>query len=464
MHSDKIIQFFDEAFNEKKCHELCKKYQFIKRSTSKLNGQEFIKAMIIPSKGSSTDSLKGLCKRLLTFNDESQLSSQALCKRINSPAACALMKGVLNQLLIKVHEQITYFCPKLAEGIKGFNRILVEDSSIIVLNEKLEAKYKGTNRGGCSGKAQVKIDLITDISKGILIDAQLFRGNEPDRSFAERILNIIKEGDLIIRDLGYFTINAFQKISEANAYFLSRLLPGVLFFLNKDDKDPLDIGTYLKQKVFQKQNIISLKGFLGKDKVSIRLIMYRNSEDVMNKRLREANIVAKSKGRTMSKSKRLSLHFSMFITNIPEEMLSDEVIGTIYRLRWEVELIFKRWKCQLEIDYLKGINENRINCLIWSRLCMIIIVELICGYFRSAAAKLFDLEISEVKLINYLLRESRFYYAVGNNRLEAFLEEMMKDTPRMLLKDRRRRRTMRERVLQGESYYEIQHSENQRIG
>lgn len=459
MHFDKIVQFFDEAFNEKKCHELCKKYQFIKRSSSKLNGQEFIKAMIIPSKGSSTDSLKGLCKRLRKFNNELQMSSQALCKRINNPAACALMKGVFNELLIKVHEQITYFCPKLAEGVKGFNRILVQDSSIAVLNEKLEAKYTGTNRGGCSGKAQVKIDLITDISQGLLIDAQLFRGNEPDRSLAERILSIIEKGDLIIRDLGYFTINAFKKIAESSAYFLSRLLPGVLFFLNKDAENPFDIGTYLKKKVHQNQNIISLKGFLGKDKVPIRLIMYRNPENVVNKRLREANRVAKSKGRTMSESKRLLLHFSMFITNIPKEMLSDEAIGTIYRLRWEVELIFKRWKGQLGINYLKGINENRIECLIWSRLCMALIVELICGHFKSMANKLFDLEVSEVKLISYLLRESEFYYAVAENRLEAFFEEMTKEAQRMLLKERRHRKTMRERVLQGESYYEIQRFE-----
>lgn len=463
MHSDKTVQFFDEFFNEKKCHDLCRKYQFIKRSTSRLKGQEFIKTMIIPSKGSSTDSLKGFCKRLVKFNNESVMSSQALSKRINNPAANALMKGVLNELLIKIHEKITYSCPKLAEGLKGFNRILIEDSSIVVLNEKLEKKYKGTNRGGCSGKAQVKINLVTDIAKGLLIDAQLFRGNEPDRGIAERILSIIKKGDLIIRDLGYFTINAFQKIADAGSYFLSRLLPGVLFYLNKDDKNPLDIETYLKKKICWNQNIIALKGFFGKGKVPVRLIMYKNTEDVVNKRLREANKVAKSKGRVMSESKKLALHYSMFITNVPEEMLSDELIGTIYRLRWEVELIFKRWKCQLEIDYLKGINGNRIDCLIWSRLCMIMIVELVCGCFKSMANKLFDLEVSEAKLISYLLRESIFYYAVVKNRLEGFFEEMVKDAPRMLLKDRRHRRTMRERVLKRESYYDMQHFDIQSV-
>jgi Transposase DDE domain len=463
MHSDNIVQLFDEILNEKKCHDLCRKYQFIKRSSSKLKGQEFIKAMIIPSKGSSTDSLKGLCQRLRKFNDESELSSQALCKRLNGPASSRLMKGVLNELLMKIHEQIIYSCPKLAKGVKGFNRILVEDSSIAVLNEKLDKKYPGTNRGGCSGKAQVKIDVITDISKGILVDAQLFRGNEPDRGFAERILSFIKKGDLIIRDLGYFTINAFKAIAAADAYFLSRLLPGVLFFLNKNDENPLDIGTHLKKKIYRNKNIIGLKGFLGKDKTPIRLIMYRNPDEVVNQRLREANKKAKSRGTTMSKSKRLSLYFSMFITNAPEEMMSDESIGTIYRLRWEVELIFKRWKSQLEIDYLKGINENRIDCLIWSRLCSISIVELISSTIKYMVNTLYDLEVSEVKLISYLLRESGFYYAFAENRLETFFDEMIKDIPRMLLKDRRHRKTMREKVFYGESYYEMQHFDFQSV-
>ena len=413
MHSEEIVHFFDEVFNQKACHDLCRKYKFIQRSTSRLNGHEFIKTMIIPSEGLSTDSLKGLCKRFNKFNDELELSSQAISKRINSSTASALMKGVFNELLIKVHEQITYSCSKLTERMKRFNRILVEDSSIIVLNEKLEEKYKGTNRGGCSGKSQVKINLITDMAKGLLVDAQLFRGNEPDRGNAERIVNFIQEGDLIIRDLGYFTIMSFKKIAEANAYFLSRLLPGVHFYLSKNDKEPLDLGLHLKNKIYKNRNIIGLKGFLGKDKIPIRLIIYKNPEDVVNKRIREANIVAKSKGRTMSESKRLLLHFSMFVTNVPEEMISDELIGTIYRLRWEVELIFKRWKGQLEIDYLKGINGNRIDFLIWSRLCTILIVELVCGYFKSLAVEVYDLEVSEVKLINYLLRESEFCQAIA---------------------------------------------------
>jgi len=462
MHSEEIVQFFDETFNEKNCSELCRKSKFIRRSTSKLKGSEFIKAMIVPSKGLSTDSLKGLCKRIKTFNNEADLSAQALCKRINHPFSNTLMKGVLAQLLLKVHERITWSCPKLLKRLGGFNRILIEDSSIAVLNEKLEEKYTGTNRGGCSGKAQVKIDLIHDLAKGTLVDAALFRGNEPDRSNAERIINFIQEGDLIIRDLGYFTINGFNRIVEAGAYFLSRLLSGVNFYLDEEDKNPLDIGEYIKEN-HRHQNLIEMKGFLGNDKVPIRLIIYRNPKNVINKRLREANMIAKSKGTKMSASKKLSLHFSMFITNASEEMISAEVLGTVYRLRWEIELVFKRWKHQLEIDYLKGINSARIDFLIWSRLCMIMLVELVTGYFRKIVVKLFKLELSEVKLIQYLIRNGGFFSAVERDRLSIFFEEMIEDIPRMLLKDKRQRRTMREKIYQMESYYEMQNAEYQQI-
>jgi hypothetical protein len=158
----------------------------------------------------------------------------------------------------------------------------------------------------------------------------------------------------------------------------------------------------------------------------------------------------------MSESKKLLLSFAIFVTNAPEDMISPEIIGTVYRLRWEIELIFKRWKSQLEIDYLKGIHRERIDCLIWARLCTVIIIELIVGYFKNIVYKIFDIELSEVKLIQYLMRGNDFNLALARNSLESFFKQMEKDISRMLLKDKRSRKTMRERVSSRENYYEIQ--------
>ena len=248
-HSQVILHFFDENFNEKKCHDLCRKFKFIQRSTSKLKGYEFIKTMVIPSEGVSKDSLKGLCKRMKEFNPELDLSAQALCERINNISSSRLMKGFLAEILGKVHENINKSCPKLTAGLQNFKRVLLQDSTVASLNEKLEPIYKGVRRGNNCVKSQVKIDLIHDISKGLLVDASLFRGNEPDQSLAQRIINFIEAGDLIIRDLGYFAIQAFQAIADQEAYFLSRLKSGVNFYLNQNDENPFDLDEYLKKKI-----------------------------------------------------------------------------------------------------------------------------------------------------------------------------------------------------------------------
>lgn len=233
--------------------------------------------------------------------------------------------------------------------------------------------------------------------------------------------------------------------------------------MNKEDHEPLDIGVYLKDEKLLHKNVLILQGYLGKEKIPIRLVIYRLRSEVINQRLRAANKQARKKGETMSKSKRLLLHFAIFVTNTPEEMISSEMIGTVYRLRWEIELVFKRWKSQIGIDYLQGIHRERIDCLIWSRLCTVLILELIVGYFKNTFTNPFGLELSEVKLIQYMMRNNEFCLALAKNRLESFFTQMEKDISKMLLKDKRMRKTMRERISSMENYYEMQLAEIQQI-
>ena len=459
-HSDKIVQFFDKNFNEKKCHDLAQKYQFIKRSSSKLKGYEFIKVMIIPCSGLSLDSLSGLCKRIENFNPEAKVTAQALCLRINNISSSKLMKGLFVELLQQLKQHF-HADEKLNSIMNVFNRVLVQDSSCITLNEKLEAIYKGNKRANADIKSQLKIDLIYDLVNGSTLDVSLFNGNEPDQALAGRVIKFLEPKDLLIRDLGYFSIVALKTITEVGAYFLSRLMPRVHFYLNQTDNEPLDLGVHLRQKKYAHLNVIEIEGFVGKEKIAARLIIYRQPPEVTNKRMREATRYGRNE--KMSKSKRICMQFSMFITNVPSELLSANIIGTIYRLRWEIELVFKRWKDQLEIDHLKGIKRERIDCLIWSRLCTVLLIELACGYFRSLAEKTFQREFSEVKFIQYLLREDCFCRAVLSNELEKFFKQIALDTPRMLLKDKRYRKTMRERVFTNETYYESYVIDNQMI-
>lgn len=448
-HSNEIIGVFDEIINEKMCYQLSREHKFIKRSSSKLKGHEFIKVMILPCKGISEDSLKGLCKRIRGFNSEADLSSQALCERINSKASVALIKNVFFRILSYARKKMTMQSPALSKALAGFNTVLIEDSTVCELNEKID-KYESTSRNGTL-TSQVKIDLIHELLSGQMVNAELHSGNVPDQALAGRIIKFIKQGDLVIRDLGYFVLRILKEIAEKGAYFVSRSLPNVKIYLNREDESPIDLGDYVR-KHYQYDNLIELDVFIGDLKLFVRLILYRAPREVINKRQREANKRSKSTGRNMSKGKKFALEFSVFVTNTTSEILSAEMIGTVYRLRWEIELIFKQWKEQLKIDVLEGINENRIDSLIWGRLCMVVLIGMISNTFGRLAEAIYR-ELSYVKLIDYLMRGDALSTVVKGNKIEEFMKEIEEDLPRMLLKDLRRLKTMRKRVFEKEDYY-----------
>lgn len=232
-HSNTSIRLCEEILNEKTCHDLCRKYKFIKRSSRKLEGYEFIKAMIIPSEGLSTDSLQGICKRMHDFNPQANLTAQALCKRINQVAAPVLMKAIFIEILSYMHSKEIERNPLLSKALGDFNRILVEDSTVCALNEKLQEHFKGANRGGTGAKSQIKIDFIYNLMTSTMVDSEIYQGNEPDQGIAGRILQHIQPRDLVLRDLGYAVLKSFQAITDKGAYFLSRLQPNVKVYCKR---------------------------------------------------------------------------------------------------------------------------------------------------------------------------------------------------------------------------------------
>jgi hypothetical protein len=452
-HTDNIVSLLDEILNEKACNELGIKHQFIRRSSSKLKGHEFIKVMILPTCRGNEDSLNGLCTKIRQFNSEAKMSAQALAQRINSASSPRFMREVFSKILQKSRENIIGKDPALRSLLDKFSDILIEDSSVCKLHESLGSHYEGTNRGGHSGmESQVKIDLIYSIATGTIIDASLHHGKEPDQGLAAKVIQFISPGDLVIRDLGYFVLNVFKKFIEIGAYFLSRLLPNVKIFLSLDDDTPLDLGKHINDN-YRGRTIIDICVFLGDSKIPSRLVLYKAPEDIANQRLREAYKRAKDTGRTLSKSKKTLTIYSAFITNVSAKILPAEIVGTLYRLRWDIELIFKQWKSQLQIHILRGLNVNRIECLIWGRLCTVVLLAMLSSYFTHIAQQFQNAELSPVKLINYLLRGDGFFKAVADNRVDIFIENVGKDLPRMLCKDKRRRKTMRGRLKDHESYY-----------
>ena len=59
------------------------------------------------------------------------------------------------------------------------------------------------------------------------------------------------------------------------------------------------------------------------------------------------------------------------ITNVPEDMLNARTICDLYRIRWQVELIFKYCKGCFKIDEMVNVGDKYFECLLYRRLIII---------------------------------------------------------------------------------------------
>jgi len=101
-----------------------------------------------------------------------------------------------------------------------------------------------------------------------------------------------------------------------------------------------------------------------------------------------------------------------FLTNIME--MTAEQIGQLYKMRWQIELLFKQLKQNFPLKYFLGDNENAIKIQIW---CTLIANLLFTIILRNIKRK-----ISFSNLISFA-RQHLFSY----NKLTDLIEKTEKE-------------------------------------
>lgn len=430
--------------------KLAKEVSFVQRETNRLSGSDFFQLMSIEQFGNKPISLEGMADILRNISPESGMSPQALNQKINVEQAVTFLRSVFEERLRNQLKSATEKIP--LKILDFFPKVYIQDSTQIELNEHLAEEFAGS--GGCASKSALKIDLIYEIRRHVLENVLISEATIPDQKRAAAVHSHMGKGDLIIRDLGYFVIKDFKKIVEKEAFYLSRLQKNITVYLGREEQETIDIASYAKEKIGNR-GFIDLNIYIGADKQPCRLVIYRAPEEVINKRKREEKKIAEKKGKVLSKERLNWLEFSFYITNVTEEVWPAEVIGTIYRIRWQIELIFKQWKQLFHLHIMAGTHAERVLCFLYGRLAMIIIVNSIYAYSAWYAFETMGREVSPVKLIQWLQRKGRLVNALVSNRLASLLEELLSGFFKGICKQRRKRKTTFELLDKEISFIEV---------
>lgn len=219
----------------------------------------------------------------------------------------------------------------------------------------------------------MNIQYAFDLKEGNWEKLELTKATQNDQSHSKNTLNDIKSGELHIRDLGFVTMGYLTRIVSEKAFFLNRLHP-------KFKTVQCNTGKAIDwAKLFQKMQDNRHTHFTstvvigtGKEAFQCRLIAVPVADKVWSERIRKAEKHAKSKGVSLSKEYKARCRFSLFITNVEEHILKAADVIDVYRLRWQIELVFKTWKSLLGIQKVKAVNKTRFECQLIARFIWIL--------------------------------------------------------------------------------------------
>lgn len=292
---------------------------------------------------------------------ETSLSKQALHKRLGEPSA-RFMASVLARLL-----SASIVPQRLGECGSSFRRIIIQDSTCL----PLPASHMGLFPGASNGRmraACARIQCIFELCSEQFLAFGIAPFTRNDQAASGDILELLRPGDLILRDLGYFSIEVLGCIRAASAFFLTRWRYDTCL-LDPASGEPLKLLERL-----QLGRPLDIQLLLGKGhQLPVRLLAFPLPQEVADSRRRKART---DRDRRINHSKEYMalLSWNIFLTNAEDQILPFEQAAQLYALRWRIEIIFKSWKSHLGLRHLGSVGPRQIKTLLCAQLILAVLL------------------------------------------------------------------------------------------
>ena len=320
-----------------------------------LSGASFAQAMICGWLAQPASTLSQLAQACATAT--APVSRQAVHQRF-TPAAALFLRGLLEEGLRQVVTGEMVALPLL----RRFPAVVVLDSTTISLPAALVEHWQGCGNGHGQGEAALKVQAHLDLCAGGLT-LQLQDGRTSDRPTL-RELPALPAGSLPLFDLGYFAVASLAALVARGQHVLSRLLTQTT------------LATPAGERVLLTALLAATRGrtrdcpiLLGaKERFPCRLLAQRLPDDAAALRLARQAEAARAAGTPLPRDARPRSHWLLLVTSLPADQLTLDEAFVLYRLRWQVELLFKRWKSLGLMATWRSTRPARILCEVYAKL------------------------------------------------------------------------------------------------
>jgi len=312
--------------------------------------------------------LAGL-KRSYEKRRDTELSDGSWYERF-SPELVAFLKACV---LRGIEELARETGCGLSQRLRRFEDVLVQDSTVVRLHEKLARKWPATR----SRKAAAGIKVATLVSAVANGPKRVTIHGERTSEVKTLRLGPWVRNRILLLDLGFYKHQLFARIAENGGFFLTRLKesadPLLLASLRLHRGQAIDLAGQrwsaveprLKRGVLdaQVQLTFSRRVYGGKrsaDTMETRLVAVYNEE---------------------------ARRYHSYLTNIPPDVLEPEEVAALYGARWEIELVFKELKSRYALDVLPTGNPKIVEALLWVAILTLLVSRRLHTLVRLSAPR-----------------------------------------------------------------------------
>ena len=218
--------------------------------------------------------------------------------------------------------------------IDRFRDVMIADGTVLRLHELLSEEYKSRHEE----QAGAKLHLLHNVTDQTVEHFSV----TDEKTHDSTLFNTGSwlEGRLAIFDLAYFKYRRFALIDENDGYFVSRLKKSANPEITAELREWRGRAIPLEgEQIHDVVDDLSRKYIDVEVEAEFKRGQYEGTRSVDTKRFRVVGVRNEDAD-----------DYHLYITNLSREEFHPADLATIYRCRWEVELLFRELKTQYELD------------------------------------------------------------------------------------------------------------------
>jgi hypothetical protein len=346
-HIERARTLFRSVLSDRALEALARETRFAQRRARVASSSSVTWALLLALGGQLTRYISDVL-RTLNARDGTTLRYKPFWNRLARPGFPAFTKALFQQLCRSMTMRVL---ERQAGSVASrFSDILIDDGSSFAVADGLVDIFPG--RFTKVKPAAVELHGHMSLLTGNLKHVQLAPDKEAERQFVPPA-HALPANSLTLRDRGYIDAKYFAALEE-------RHTPAYLVCRVRSDLNPIivDVLSGLPKRAAKK--------WKGKRLHDLRKKKLRKNVELLvectlkKKRTVRLRLVIRYVPEKKS--------WTRLMTNLPRDVDADAV-STLYRLRWQIELLFKDWKSDANLHRFQSEQRHIVEGLIWASLC-----------------------------------------------------------------------------------------------